>query len=251
MRIRRVVRLAGTAMGAGLAAWAGYAALTWARYGKGNPDRRLEDDLLDRFMPDPEVDEYHGLEVEAPAEVTFEAAKRMDLQAALPIKAIFFLRAIPSMLRGEAFRPQGSPGIIEETLGLGFGILAEVPGREIVIGTYCQPWHEDVEFRRLPPDEFAAFNDPGFVKIVVSLAAEPLGKNRSRFVTRTRVITTDAEARRKFRLYWSPMSAGIILIRWFSLPMVKKAAERDARGLPPGSLSGSNFEADALHRVTA
>jgi hypothetical protein len=67
------------------------------------------------------------------------------------------------------------------------------------------------------------------VKIAYTLGAEPLGPGRSRFVTRARVVTTDAEARRRFRRYWAPMSAGIILIRYMSLPMVKREAERRAR----------------------
>ena len=138
------------------------------------------------------------------------------------------MRAIPSMLRGVPFRPEGSRGILDETLGQGFGVLAEDAGREIVIGAYCEPWRQDVVFRPLPPEEFAAFDEPGFVKIAVSLAAEPLGADSSRFVTRTRAVATDAEARRKFRRYWSRMSAGIILIRWFFLPLLKKQVERQA-----------------------
>ncbi|MGZ3303908.1 MAG: hypothetical protein ACXVBG_23790 [Isosphaeraceae bacterium] len=226
MKIARPIGLAGTVIAAGVAVFAVYSVLTWVRYGKVHPERHPADVLLDQFMPHPEVDEYHSVEVPAPAALALETAKRTDVQSALPIKAIFFLRAIPALLRGEEFRPKGPRGLFEETLAQGFGVLAEEPGIEVVIGTYCQPWHQDVEFRPLPPEEFAAFDDPGFVKIAVSLAAEPLGPGSSRFVTRTRVVTTDAEARRKFRLYWSPMSAGILLIRWFFLPLVRKQAER-------------------------
>jgi hypothetical protein len=86
-----------------------------------------------------------------------------------------------------------------------------------------------VTFHPLPPEEFAGFDEPGYVKIVYTLAAEPLGPGRSRFVTRTRVVTTDPEARRRFRRYWAPMSAGILLIRYLSLPMVKREAERQTQ----------------------
>jgi hypothetical protein len=229
MKITRTAGLAGAAIGAGLALYGAYTARSWFRYGKTDPDRYPRDDLLDRLMPDPEVDECHGLHVAAPAATTLEAAKGMDLQAALPIRAIFFLRAVPSLLRGRPFRPEGARGILDETLAQGFGVLAEVPDREIVIGAYCQPWRQVVEFRPLPPERFAAFDEPGFVKIAVSLAAEPVGPNSSRFSTRTRAVATDAQARRKFRLYWSRLSAGIILIRWFYLPLVKRQAEREAR----------------------
>jgi hypothetical protein len=220
------IGLAGTAIAAGVAVFAGYSVRMWVRYGKVHPERHPPDVLLDQFMSHPEVDEYHSVEVAAPAALALETAKGTDIQSALPVKAIFFLRAIPALIRGEGFRPEGSRGLLEETLARGFGVLAEEPGVEVVIGTYCQPWHQDVEFRPLPPEEFAAFDEPGFVKIAVSLAAEPLGPGRSRFVTRTRVVTTDAGGRRRFRLYWSPMSAGILLIRWFFLPLVRKQAER-------------------------
>jgi hypothetical protein len=226
MKTMRPLVLAGAAIGAGVAAFAGYYAVKWARYGKVDPEGHPGDTLLDQFVPYPEVDEYHSVDVAAPGPVTLEAAKGLDLQSALLIKAIFYARAVPSMLKGEPFRPEGSRGILDETLAQGFGVLAEDTGREIVIGAYCQPWLADVEFRPLPPEEFAAFDEPGFVKIAVSLAAEPLGEGSTRFVTRTRAVATDAEARRKFRRYWSRMSAGIILIRWFFLPLLKKQVER-------------------------
>jgi hypothetical protein len=157
------------------------------------------------------------------------AAKETDFQSAPLVKAIFWLRAVPALLRGEPFRPEGSRGIVAETLGLGWGVLAEEPDREIVIGAYTQPWHEQVTFHPLPPEAFAEFDQPGYVKIAWTLEAEPLGPNRSRFVTRTRAVATDPQARRRFRRYWAPMSAGIILIRWFSLPMVRRQAKRRAR----------------------
>jgi uncharacterized protein YndB with AHSA1/START domain len=174
------------------------------------------------------VEEYHQLKVHAPAAITLAAAKELDLQASPIAKAIFWLRAIPALVRGEPFRPQGSKGIVAETLGLGWGVLAEEPDREIVIGAYTQPWHEQVTFHRLPPEEFAGFNQPGYVKIAWTLGAEPLGPNRSRFVTRTRAVATDRQARRRFRRYWAPMSAGIILIRYAGLPLIRNEAERRA-----------------------
>jgi hypothetical protein len=244
MNPTRLLRLGGAALGTGVACYAAYSAVTWARYGHVDPARHPRDELLDRFLPHPEVDEYHSLQVHAPAAITFAAGKRMDLQAAPPIKGIFFLRSIPTLLQGKPFRPQGSLGILDETLTLGFGVLAEVPDREIVIGTYTTPWHEKVTFHPLPPDQFPGFAKPGYVKIVVTLGAEPLGPDRSLFVTRTRAVATDPESRRKFRRYWAPMSAGIILIRWFYLPMVRREAERRARlagnahSTPPSDVQG-------------
>jgi hypothetical protein len=102
----------------GFGAWS---ALAWARYGHVDPKRHPRDELLDRFLPNPEVDEYHQIEVRAPAAITLAAATETDLQASPIAKGIFWLRAVPALLRGESFRPEGSRGIVAETLGLGWG----------------------------------------------------------------------------------------------------------------------------------
>ena len=109
-----------------------------------------------------------------------------------------------------AARPRG---LLALTKSLGWGVLAEVPGRKIVMGAVTQPWHANVVFRSLPPSEFAAFNEPDYVKIVWTLRADPVGADGSIFRTETRAVATDATARAKFRRYWSCLSPGIILIR--------------------------------------
>ncbi len=119
-------------------------------------------------------------------------------------------------------------GLVAVTKELGWGVLAEVPGHEIVMGAVTQPWNANVVFRGLPPDEFAAFNEPGYVKIVWTLRADAVSDTTSIARTETRAIATDAEARRKFRWYWARFSPGIVLIREISLRLVKKEAERRA-----------------------
>jgi hypothetical protein len=92
---------------------------------------------------------------------------------------------------------------------LGWGVLAETPGREIVFGAVTKPWEANVVFRALPPDEFAAFDEPDYVKIVWNLRADPVGPDESVFRTETRVVTTNPAARTRFRWYWSFFSPGI------------------------------------------
>ena len=98
------------------------------------------------------------------------------------------------------------------------------------MGAVTQPWKANVVFRALPPEEFAAFNDPDYVKIVWTLRADPVDAVHSIFRTETRAIATDAAARRNFRRYWSFLSPGIIVIRWMSLGPLKADAERRAKG---------------------
>ena len=102
-------------------------------------------------------------------------------------------------------------------------------GREIVLGTVTQPWIADVVFRAVSPDAFAAFDEPGYVKIVCTLRADPISAAESVFRTETRVEPTDPTAREKFRKYWSLVSPGIVLIRLMSLKRLKAEAERRTR----------------------
>jgi hypothetical protein len=118
------------------------------------------------------------------------------------------------------------------TTSIGWGVLAEVPGRELIMGAVTQPWKPNVVFRALPPEEFAAFNDPDYVKIVWTLRADPVDATHSIFRTETRAVATNPHARRNFRRYWSFASPGIIVIRWMSLGPLKADAERRARAEP-------------------
>lgn len=224
----------GAAAVAGVAA-GGYAALVsaaWLRYGKPARPRPEEvDPWLDRFMPRYDVAERHHARVHAPAEVVMTAAKTARLQSSPLVRAIFRAREIVLGAAPQT-RPSGD-GLLQETLGLGWGVLADVPGTEIVMGAVTQPWLANVAFRAVPPDEFRAFAEPGFVKIVWTLRADALGPRDTMFRTETRVVTTDDGARRRFRWYWARFSPGIVLIRHALIAALTRDAEqrgRDAAG---------------------
>ncbi len=190
--------------------------------------RRAEqaDALLDRFMPTHDIVERHSVSVAAPADVALAAACDADLTVSPIIRAIFRAREI--VLRSKppsAGRPRG---LLALTTSLGWRVLAEVPGREVVVGSVTQPWLADVVFRPLPPDQFAAFSDPDFVKIAWTLRADPDGPGRCILRTETRAVATDDAARQKFLRYWSRFSPGIILIRRLMLGPIRRDAERRA-----------------------
>jgi hypothetical protein len=180
-------------------------------------------DLLDRFMPVYLVRERHEVRVDAPAYVTFAAARALDLSRSRMIRAIFRGREL--LMRSTATAAGPPRPFLEEVLSLGWRVLAETPGREIVVGAATRPWRADVVFRGVAPEAFAGFDEPDYVKIAWTLSASPIGPDRSLFRTETRVATTDAESRRKFRRYWAVFSPGIRLIRWETLRLVKRAAE--------------------------
>jgi hypothetical protein len=220
---KRAALVAGGMAGAAALLELGYVAGTWYRYGRVTA-RAPADPLLDRFMPRYEVAERHEIEVAAPVDPTFAAARQVDLQRSRLVRAIFAGREL--MMRSRPPAARESQPLVDEVLALGWRVLAEEPGRELVLGAVTRPWEPDVTFRGLPPEEFAAFEQPGYTKIVWTLVAEPAGPGRSVCRTETRVVTTDAVSRERFRRYWAIMSPGIRLIRWAMLRVVKRDAER-------------------------
>lgn len=223
--LKRVGWLAVAGIGAASAGWAAYGIRTWLSFGRADERPASRDDLLDRFIPAYDVVERHEIRVAAPAAVTYAAALDMDLYRSPLIRAIFRGREALMLERGEPRVPQS---LLSETLSIGWGVLAEVPDREIVVGALARPWQADPDFRALPPEEFATFAEPGYVKIAWTLAAEPDGLSSSTFRTETRVLATDPRSRARFRRYWSIFSPGILLIRKQSLGLVRADAERRA-----------------------
>jgi hypothetical protein len=227
---RKAARWSAASVGIGVAAYAAYAGTTWLRYGHVEASTGVESDsLLDRFMPTYEIVERHRTYVAAPAAVTLAAASEMDLQQLRIVRYIFKGREL--ILRSKPDEKARPRGIIALTRSLGWAVLAETPGREIVMGAVTQPWESDVVFHPVAPEAFASFNDPGYVKIVWTLRADALGDHASIFRTETRAVATDAVARLRFRRYWSFLSPGIVLIRRATLGPVRAEAERRAREL--------------------
>lgn len=210
------------------AAYATYVAIKWYRYGRARPAGGADaDPLLDQFLPTYEIVERHHVRVAAPAEITLASAYEMDLQKSMVVRAIFKGR---ELILGSDPQEAGLPrGLLAQTKALGWGVLAEIPGREVVVGAVTRPWEAKVVFRALPPEAFAAFDEPGYVKIVWTLRADPLAAGGSIFRTETRAATTDPTARAMFRRYWSFFSPGIVLIRRMSLGLLRREAERRAR----------------------
>ena len=150
-------------------------------------------------------------------------ASRFDMQSLPVIKAIFWLRE--KFMRGRS-APRKPQGILDETKALGWVLLEEQPGRLVMCGATCEPWLAEVTFSAIAPGDFAAFAEPGQVKIAWTLEAIEVGPAVTRFAQETRAVATDEHARTKFRRYWRWARFGIISIRLLMLPAIRRAAER-------------------------
>jgi hypothetical protein len=224
---RAAGRWSAVIVGAATATYVGCVATEWLRYGRARTPQADEvDPLLDRFMPDYEVVDRHAIAIEAPAGVVFTAAREMNLRESPLIRAIFKTREL--VLRATPEDRGNVQGLLAEMQSIGWRVLAEVPGREIVVGAVTKPWEANVTFRPIHPDAFAAFAEPGYVQIIWTLRADPAGDHAAIFRTETRARATDASARARFRRYWSLFSPGIRSIRWLLLRPLKADAERRA-----------------------
>ena len=143
------------------------------------------------------------------------------------ILAIFKLRELA--LGGEPDKKPHPEPLLEQMRSIGWVVLAERAGREVVLGAATQPWIAAPVFRSIPADDFMTFAEPGFVKITWTLRADPVDDTHSVFHTETRVCTTDSAARDRFRKYWSYVAPGVALIRLALLRPLKHEAERRFR----------------------
>jgi hypothetical protein len=157
--MRNALKSAAGALGVLTGAYVSYVGMTWLRYGHPAPAGADDvDPLLDQFIPVCEVAERHHIHVAAPAEVTFAAACEQDLMALPVARAIFKAREV--LLGSEPDGAAHPRGLLALTKSLGWGVLAEVPGREVVMGAVTTDSTARAKFRR-----YWSFLSPGIILI--------------------------------------------------------------------------------------
>jgi len=157
--------------------------------------------LIDEFMPENDFRERHETHVPASKEVVRRAMDEWRPQDS-------FLWRLLLRLRGLG-RPQGS--LREWAEANGFLRLAETED-EVVYGQIGRFWAVDERSALVSPqtpEQFRRFADPHYAVAVMNVRIEPLGADKARVYTETRIRTLGPQARRRFRLYW-------LLIRPFS-----------------------------------
>lgn len=81
---------------------------------------------IDRFIPYPDIRERFDVTVRAPAALVMDVAANFDMQSILAVRLIIRCR---EWLLGAKPTPREPQGLLEETRRLGWGVLAEEPGR--------------------------------------------------------------------------------------------------------------------------
>lgn len=165
--------------------------------------------LLDTHVPEWDFRERHVTRVNASPERVFAAVREVTLAEMGVFRVLAWLRGI----RVPVDRP------VLEVASTTWSVLADEPGRELVLGAVGQPWR--LRGGNNPGGDFATFNRPGYAKMAINWRLE--GTTLS---TETRVLATDAAARRKFRRYWLVIRPFSGLIRRVWLRAIRRRAER-------------------------
>lgn len=221
-RIASALRASAAAGAIAAAGYLAYAATSWSRYGAAKPPKE-PDTLLDRYMTDYEVVLRHAVVVNAPASTTFSAVRISDLDRSPIVRLLFGTRELLLRARTGDAAPAALP--FDKLAEIGWSMLAEEPGKEMVLGTVTAPWDRHSRMRAVPAAEFADFKEPGYAKIVLGIRIEPVSSEHCELRSETRVQTTDPIARARFRRYWALLSPGMEIIRRVILQQVKADAE--------------------------
>jgi hypothetical protein len=183
---------------------------------------RRDGTMLDELVPEWQFDERHSRRIAAPPERVFEAIRQVRVDEIALFQTLTWIRRggrdlPPSILNAGTDAP-----MIDIAIAGGFLRLADVPPRELVLGTaVIVPAGRSVSpdlFRRPPP--------PGFALAAMSFLVTPDDSGGSIVSTETRVAAGDASTRRRFAAYWRTIYPGSALIRRMWL----RAIDRRVRG---------------------
>ena len=181
--------------------------------------------LIDSFAPRPDAVEIHRIVIKASQATVYRVLKTADLGQSIIIKSLLALRSIPGYIAHPCAMPQNRKITLQTLMDSGFGLLAEKPGEEIVLGITGRFWR--------PAGNVSPFNRPDFDRPVSAgfargiwnfSVSEPI-PGQTLLTTETRVTCGDPASRRKFLAYWLVVRPFSGLIRLIMLKSVRKMAE--------------------------
>ena len=188
--------------------------------------------LIDRCLRSFDVTQVCETTIRALPSEVYEAMLGTDLRDPL-IDALFALRELPQRISRRLRRHGPAPEATRVTFGdIATGPiwvrLAEEPGVELVVGSIGRFWEKDYGWRPIAAEQFEAFQEPGYCKVVLSLAVLPSTSGLTILRYEARTATTDTVAARRFRRYWRLIRLGVALVMRHALHRIKTQAERHA-----------------------
>lgn len=202
--------------------------------------------LMDEFVPHFDVAVVHSEVFRARPATCYRAATEVDLFQAPLVRALLGIRALPRRIAGQlrgrpsaASAPEATPSTfrLKDLVALGWILLGETPGVEMVLGQVSRPWRAVADATDAPttPVEFTSFDRPGYAKMTAGVRIDPYGNDSSIMTIETRVVLTDDESRRRFKRYWLVVGPFSSVIRRMALRLVATELDRAASGRATGA----------------
>jgi len=177
---------------------------------------------IDSFAPNPDAVETHSIDIAVSREVVYRALWTTDIGGSIAIKLLLVLRSLPEfVMRGS--RPRNSEVNLQTLIDSGFGVLAEKPGEEIVLGVTGRFWRPTGNLSPFKREDFDQPVPPGIARAVWNFSVNETGDGHTVLSTETRVTCGDPASRRKFRVYWFFVRPFSGLIRRLMLRAVRQA----------------------------
>ena len=182
--------------------------------------------LIDEWMPSFDESEFHSREVAASPPVVEAAVRALEPRDLRLTGLLMGIRTLPATLRGRR-RPARSGPLLDGVLSMGFVLLGERPGEQLLLGVAGRPWRPrgDGLDSLAGPDAFRADSRPGSIRAVWDFVLAPTAHGTF-LSTETRIAGTDPAGTHTFRRYWRLVMPGSALIR---RDMLRAVAARAAR----------------------
>jgi hypothetical protein len=172
--------------------------------------------LIDDFLPVYDVSDSVATVVNADVATTWDALMQVDLigvaRQRRAVGMLSALRALPEivtrLLHGESLPHAPEHLRLHDSASIppavgGWVLLGERAGDEIALGSVGKFWLPVIEFASVNRERFCDFAEPGYAKTIYDLSVRALAERQTLLTGVMRTATTDDEARRWFRCYWT------------------------------------------------
>lgn len=172
--------------------------------------------LVDEFLPVYDVSDAVATVVQADVATTWDALMQVDLievgRTRPMVGFLGALRVLPEivshLLHGESPAQAPKQLRLHDTTKIDLGeggwvLLGERPRDEIALGLVGKFWRPVIAYAQVLPEGFRDFAEPGYAKTVYSLSVRALDETRTLLSGVMRTATTDEQARKWFRRYWT------------------------------------------------
>jgi hypothetical protein len=180
--------------------------------------------ILDEVLPKHHFNEFHFTRVHADPETVYAAVRLVTAREIRFFRALTWLRSphlgkVPESI----LAPSPDSPVIDVAMRSGFQLLGELPPQEIVLG--MAQGGAPYATTHSTPQDFKDLDRPGYAKIAMNFHVSSASNGWSTLSTETRILGTDATARRRFGRYWRVIHPGSALIRVMWLRAIKSRAE--------------------------